>query len=271
MLPLTCQRPPAGEHPPAGGAGPPPALTRLAPGATAWSRDEAVRNLGEKDLAASAVVRLVRLAGVYPLWAPAELSDATFARLRCSALAEGLWAAGLSHRKSANILHAPVLIDAAGQVTPLAESTEEELLVLVVSADAEVFPHVLISPNRVRIVGAAAELVLTLDTPEEAGFQWRPQALDAPPERQGQAGVGYVALLVRGEGGWREAARYAWDPYELMFTGPAAGPLPEPPGGRFELDLENSPLLVPRGGEIPKPKPRPLGPLPPRFRPGQDA
>jgi len=90
-----------------------------------------------------------------------------------------------------------------------------------------------------------------------------------------ESGYPYVALLWRGSSAAEdeegkagsaepvEVARYTWDPWELAFTGPLSDKLPDPPGGLFELELEQSEALIPVGGVIPEPPPiPPPGPKP---------
>lgn len=231
--------------PSAGAQRVPPRLTLLAPGWTDWSAAEALERLADEKLGISAAVRLVRLTDIEPLCAPVALTDATVARLRLVRLAEDLWALGLTDRSSANVLHAPALIGPDGGVELVADGTEEEALTLHVSPDAEVFPHLLISPRRVLIAAAPPQLALTLQSPPIIGFA-----------RREQSGYGYVALLWHGETSWREVARYEWQPYELAFAGPASDKLPDPSDGKFVLDMDQSPLLIPVGGEIPEPTPR---------------
>jgi hypothetical protein len=62
-----------------------------------------------------------------------------------------------------------------------------------------------------------------------------------------------------------EVAMYRWDPDELAFLGPANDKLPDPPGGKFELDLKASRGLIPVGGDIPD-APQPPGAQPPNKK-----
>lgn len=221
-----------------------PKLTLIAIESADWSRAEALGRLADEKSGISAAVRLVRLAEACPLCVPQEITDATAARLRVVQLSDTVWALGLADRRSERVLRAPVLIGADGEVTVVADGTEEEALTLHVSPDADVFPHLLISPWRVLLAEVPPRLALTLKSPDIVGFS-----------RKEQEGYAYVGLMLHGEQGWVEVARYRWEPYELALAGPASDKLPDPPGGKFVLDMEASPLLIPEGGEIPEPDP----------------
>jgi hypothetical protein len=240
-------------------ASPSPKLTLIAPESARWDRAAALQHLDEAKLAVSAAVRLVRLSDAAPLSVPTELTDATAARLRLRKLSANFWALGLGEVRDDRKLQAPVLIGLDGGVQTIAEGTDEEAAILYISSDTRVVPHILVTPARVLVLDEALQPALTLASPPEIGFQGR--------QREGYR---YVGLMLRSETGWVEVARYTWDPYELVFEGPAADKLPDPPGGRFALDMDKSPLLIPKGGEIPEPRPRP--PEPPRiFTPGWEA
>jgi len=240
--------------------GEPPKLTLLDADSVKWTRDEAVEHLADQKLAVSAAIRLVRLSEVDALCVPEILTDELVKQLRVVSLGEGVWALGLAVRGDMRALQAPVLIDAAGEAVVVADGTEEEVLLLHRSEDADVYPHVLISPLRVWVVNTVPpELALTLDAPPPIGF--RAQTKD---------GLSYIGLMRHGADGWEELASYRWQPYEFMFAGPASDALPDPPGGKFELDMEQSPLLIPVGGEIPPPKPNRM-PERPVFGPDWDA
>ena len=202
--------------------------------------------MGDPKLGLSAAVRLVRLADVAALCVPAELTDAHVARLRLVELAPQRWALGLADAKDEHRLRAPALISADGDVTLVGDGVEEELALLYLSRDADVFPHLVILPHRVSLVGDELVTAIVLATCENVRF-------DLGNER----GFSYVALLLTGWAKVVEVARYRWDPYELTFMGPAIDKLPDPPGGKFELDLEASRRLEPVGGEIPAPSPAP--------------
>ena len=126
-----------------------PKLTVIAPESAEWSREEAVLLLPDEALGVSAAVRLVRLAEASPLCVPADLTDATARRLRLVPLADDLWALGLRARRNERVLHTPLLIGQGGAVYVVADGTEEEALLLHISANAEIFPHLLTSPERI--------------------------------------------------------------------------------------------------------------------------
>jgi hypothetical protein len=230
-----------------------PKLTVILPEAENWSAAEATARLLDNQAGISAAVRLVHLCGLEPLCVPAGMTDATASCLRLVELSDELWALGLRDALSQNVLHAPVLVGRDGEVTQIAEGTEEELLRMHIAADPEVFPHLLISPRRVWMTRLPLAQALALDGPDCVGFCWREDG-----------GFPYVGLLGGHNCNFAEITRYLWEPYEFAFTGPAMDALPDPPGGKFQLDLGNSPQLIPMGGEIPEPKPLPAEPPPNR-------
>ena len=221
-----------------------------------WSREEAVARLDDEHDGVRAAVRLVRLAGLAPLCVPDELSEAQTSRLRLLRLRDDCWALGLPDRRDARCLHAALLISATGEVTPLAEGVEEEWLTLHVSRDADVFPHLAICPQKVLLVAADVTPAVVLAPGQHVRFALR-------TERR----FSYVALLAPTSTGEAEVARFRWDPYEMTFTGPASDKLPDPPGGRFQIDLKASRRLEPVGGELPEPEEN----KPPPRRPHEPA
>jgi hypothetical protein len=235
----------------------------LLPEFEAWSREEALARLTDEAASLSAAVRLVGLAEADPLCVPDPLSAEVARRLRVVVLSETLWALGLGTSDQGQ-LRSPVLIDAAGAVMLPVDGVEEEVALLWVAEDAELFPHVLTALERVWIVGEELHPALVAMSPMGLKFEVREED-DVP----------YVALLWRHRpevadegdqttgGEPAEVARYTYDPYEFAFMGPLADKLPDPPGGLFELDLEQSEGLIPVGGEIPEPPPIEI----PKFEP----
>ena len=231
-----------------------PAVSKLiAPESLRWSRDEARAKLGDDKLGLSAALRLVRLAGVAALCVPEALTDNHVRRLRLVVLDSQHWALGLADKKDSQALRAAVLISADGDVQPLAEGVEEELLVLHVSKDADVFPHLATLPDRVLLIGEEIVPAIVLTADQKVRF-----------ELHSERGFGYVALVLAEGSPKAELARYRWDPYELTFLGPASDKLPDPPGGKFQIDLKASRRLVPVGGEIPPTQPNKPGPKSPQ-------
>lgn len=234
---------------------PEPQPNPVLPESEAWSREEALAQLTDEATSLSAAVRLVRLAEAAPLCVPEPLSPEVARRLRVVTLSESLWALGLGTSDESR-LRSPVLINADGEVRSPVSGVEEEVALLCVAADADLFPHLLIALERVWMVGDELQSALVAQSPTGLRFDVRYED-----------GYPYVALLWRssdaaaGEGGEAargepvEVARYTYDPYEFAFMGPLADKLPDPPGGLFELDLEQSEALVPVGGEIPEPPP----------------
>ncbi len=226
-----------------------PVLKLLAPQSPAWTRAQAVAHLDDPNMAVSAAIRLVRLAELTPLCAPGALTDRLIRRLRVVALNASWRALGYADRAGPDRLRAPVLIGADGAVRRIATGAAEEALILYVAEDAEIFPHVALLPHRVFVIEDELEQALSLEEPKDVRFAWREES-----------GFPYVGLVLLPGGDGDEVARYTWDPYELVFFGPVVDKLPDPPGGKFELDLEASPRLIPRGGEIPEPEPLPERP-----------
>ncbi len=229
-------------------------LTLIVPESANWSRMDALLLLADPKLGLSAAVQLIRLARAAPLCVPPELTDQTAAQLRVLPLADGLWALGVLDRRRPDVLRAPVLIGLGGCVYTVADGPEEEAAALHVSKDADVFPHLLITPVRTWIVGAPPALALTRVHPADVGFAWGEDG-----------GRPYVGLVLGGPAGPREVARYFWEPYELGFVGPAADVLPDPPGGQFSVGIDASPLLIPVGGVLPEPLPIEQEPPPLRI------
>lgn len=242
--------------PPGGAPQSQPVAEPVAPGSSEWSRAEACTHLDDEKLGVSAAVRLVRLAELEPLCVPGALTADHMRRLRLVSLGPERWALGLTEKRKKDMLRAPVLIAADGTITALAEGVEEELLVLYVSPDAEVFPHVATTPLRVLIVGEEVVPAIVRKAEQPVRFALRQEG-----------GYSYVGLLAAGGRGDAEIARYIWDPYEMVFLGPAADRLPDPPGGQFQIDLKASRRLEPRGGEIPEPEEN-REPPPRRDEPG---
>jgi hypothetical protein len=226
----------------------------ILPQSQSWSCEEALAKLDDESAAVSAAVRLVRLSAAAPLGVPDPLPARIATRLRVLRLSDALWALGWSVAGHENRLRSAVLIGSAGEVELPVSGTEEEFSLLYVSDDVDVFPHLLITPLRVLIVAAPVQPAIMAKSLGDSRFAMRHER-----------GFPYVALVCSGaaeaEGDQEppaepvEVARYAWDPYEMSFMGPAADKLPDPPGGRFEIDLKQSPALVPVGGEIAKPDP----------------
>lgn len=231
-----------------------PAVTLIVPESVKWSREEACAKLADDKLGLSAAIRLVRLAEAAPLCVPAELTDEHVRQLRAVRLSEQRWALGLADKASDRRLRAAIFISADGEVTLPAEGTEEELLVLHISKDADVFPHLLVLPDRVLVIGEPIVTALELEPEQTVRFELREYK-----------GYPYVALVFTRGSEAVEAARYKWDTDELVFAGPAQDKLPDPPGGKLRVDLKASRRFVPVGGEIPEPKlnppPRPAGPV----------
>ena len=255
-------QPTAKSTPPTPVEPPEPEPDPLLPESKAWSREDALAKLADEAARLSAAVRLVHLSQVAPLCVPDPLPPKIARRLRVVALSGSLWAIGLAAPDESRLL-APVLIDAKGAVTLPLEGVEEEIALLYVAQDAEIFPHLLIVPERVLTVGDELLVALVAKSPEGLLFELRHE--NAYPHL---ALIWHGPFAMAGEespagtGEPVELARYNYDPYEFAFMGPLADKLPDPPGGLFELDLEQSQALIPVGGEIPEP---------PKFEPPRPA
>lgn len=245
LVALGCKRnapPPTG---PQTSAGPAAAEALLAPESAEWTAAEACTHLEDAKLGLSAAVRLVRLAAVEPLCLPADAPDALLGKLRLVRLNDEYWALGIAQGRQADALYAPVLISTTGEVQRVAEDIEEELATLHIAADPEVFPHVVIRPQRVQIIddyGLSTAVVLNPD--QRVRFTLRRHE-----------GFPYVALVVLDRADDDEAARYTWGPYELVFLGPAQDRLPIAGDEYFAIDVQASERWEPLGGELPETKP----------------
>ena len=238
---------------------PAPALpSLLEPASLEWSKSQAREKLADKKLGLSAAIRLVYLSELAPLCVPNELTDDLMGRLKLVELNDTYWALGLANRRDEHCLHAPVLITGDGEIEELAEVINEELLVLHVSDDSDVFPHVALLPPVAMLIENEVSVAMVLEPDAPVQFALRRQD-----------GFPYVALALLQPGDADEVAKYVWDPYEETFFGPLIDILPDPPGGKFCLDPDASLRLEPMGGELPEPKALPEPPDEPRQRPIQ--
>jgi hypothetical protein len=213
-----------------------------------WSRDEAVANLEDEALGLSAAVRLVRLAKVSSPIVPDPISAQAARELKLLPLGERSYALGRADPTRPNVLRSPMLITPEGDITtpPVSEGEIE----LHISPSPNSFPHVLLLGPEVRIAQDMTETALMLNSPIGMSFELRDND-----------GYPYIVLMTPASDDRppQEAARYSWDPFEEMFAGPLSDKLPDPPGGNFELDLDESKRLTPRGGEIADPIPLKTG------------
>lgn len=234
----------SGESPPASQPTPPDdSLTLLAAGWDSWTASEAVEKLTERSRAVSAALRLIRIADIEPLCAPRAITDRTLRRLRVLPLDTAGWALGfITPAAPTATLAAPVLLASSGTVHRVTDGVDEEALVLYCSDRPHAFPRVLIAPQRVWLASIPPQLALTLHNAGPTRF--------TEIEEEGHR---RIAILCTTPAGPVVVARYVWDGYEGAFAGPASDRLPVPPGGKFQLDLGESPLLVPVGGDIPDP------------------
>lgn len=206
-----------------------------------WTVAEALERLADDAAAPSAALRLVRLAGLKIRELPEPLPADVAARLRVHVLPNALRIVGIADADDAQRVHTPLIIDADGGVRPPGDGAA---WTLHLADDPDIFPHLLIGPQRVLNAAELHEAALLLASPADLAFDLR--RTDGYP---------YVALLLPGEGAAIEVGRFAWEPYERAFVGPAVDRLPTPPGGVFRMDLRESAALQPVGGLIEEPDP----------------
>lgn len=251
-----CDRPPVPASQPGSSPVPTrPVLTLIDPAGLTWSREEACAKLADPASELAAAIRLTQLAPVDLVWMSPAWTDDGIRRLRLLRVDDERWALGLAEPEGPRCLRAPAVIMADGEVQPLADGTDAELLVLYGSEDTDLFPHLLLWPDRVALLTDKVESAITLRQRDAVRFALR--------TRNQRPYVGLVLVAAPQQ----EVARYTWDVYEAMFFGPAADALPDPPGGRFEIDLKASPRLVPVGGELPPPQENVPLPEPPDDAP----
>lgn len=210
-----------------------------------WSREEAAHKLADHREGLTAALRLVELSGLSTsmLKAPAQL--------QLKRLSDELWAIG--NAEDANLLRGPLFIRTDGDVSSPVEFADPETLRLYVSDDVEVFPHLLLLPEMVRLVSGGERsplaIVLLPDQPVEL-------------ELRRHGGFPYISVVLTVTR--TEVAFYRWDPYEQDFMGPSADKLADPPGGRWTADLRACLRLIPVGGELAEPETQPAQPSPPQ-------
>ena len=216
---------------------------------------------------------MVRLAGFDALAVPDPLPDEWADTLHVEALAKNCWCLGV-RRDDDRKLAMPVLIEADGKVSSPSAEAEEEAALLVVSEDADIFPHVLLTPTRVVLIEKTLRAALVSKALGGARFDYRVREEKWPyiglvvPNRASSATSTSAPSTTPATNGeaepaekFIEVAMYRWDPDEQAFLGPANDKLPDPPGGKFELDLRESKALIPVGGDIPD------APAPPAAQP----
>jgi hypothetical protein len=232
----------------------PAAAPAVRPESSEWSRDDALARLDDESARLSAAVRLARLSNVTPEWLADPLSEEEAARLSLLPLAEKRWALGLTVPGQAGRSLNPLLISGDGSVSPMRDPGEVGPWLLCVSDAPEYFPHVLIGRTRVLLAGEPLQTALVgrklsgvrFDVHEREGLRRLVLVLTDPLDEHAAA-----EGAVPGRPDARVVAEYRWDVVEQVFVGPASDKLPDPPGGRFELDVEASVGLLPVGGETP--------------------
>ncbi len=217
----------------------------LVDGSADWSRDEALGQLREGEDERTRLTAAVRLAQ-HQGGLPEELPDAFVADLAVQSLGDLGWVLGSAADPHANAdgtirvlpLQMPLLLDAAGQLR--AVEYYADLAICYPSRDAEVFPHLVVTPFEVWCLDQEGLRPALVAADLRGGwFQWR-------------FNNGYPYVIVRhpaAEEG--ELARYRWDPYELTFMGPLMERVPGEDDGLMALNLDASRLLIPVGGHVP--------------------
>lgn len=238
-----------------------PAAEPLQPASLNWSKAEAAAHLHDSEAAISAAVRLVRLSGVTAVCVPEVLRPDVFAHLTVVSVGEQL-ALGFAQDTQRKRVVAPVLIDRAGEVTaPIAWDHQPEYAVLVRSDDPNEFPNVIVLPREVWLLRPGPQRAIMAKSMGKGRF-------DVIQDRRGIS-LAIVVEAPQADGSTRRrvGARFRWDGTEEMFVGPGANKYPEPPGGEYELDVEESPKLVAVGGivsepEMPETTSQPAEPMP---------
>lgn len=247
-----------------------PARNPILPESREWTAAQCVAYLGDEPRGVSAAARLVVLAHAQSPLAADPLPADTAARLRLMRVSTQYRVLAVASESDSTQLRAPVWIDGEGGVLTLPEECQRSA-VLHVSADADIFPHLVICGRVVFNAADPEHAALTVVRPEAVEFELRlqdrfryvalvlPQAPTTQPASRGATQPGATQPATHpAPRSPVEVARYRWDPYELSFSGPAADKLPDPPGGKFELNVADSHYLVPVGGEIPEaPAPKP--------------
>lgn len=253
-------------------------VAAILPESTEWSRDVALGRLRADDateiVRRSAAVRLTRLAAVPIGCLPDEATDKWLAGLRVLHLGSNRWAMGIAGEEPRTV-GMPALISEDGRVQALVPETEEEAATLVVSDDAEIFPHLVITPMRVQIVTDVVRSALVAKSMGGARFaycrkddRWPYVGVRFTPKPSSSPTTGPRESKTEDI----EVAQYRWDPDEGAFIGPERDFLPGSQEERFVLDLRESKLLIPVGGEIqeptdPSPANPPIAPRRDRNRP----
>lgn len=220
-------------------APPPPLLAE----SRKWSREQAAEQLSDAAAAISAAVRLIELAEPESRYAQGEWPVERVNRLRLLPIGDSEYVFGVADESNAKLLAQAMRIAVDGSVKAIAVEEMPDARVYV-SPDRDLFPALLIGKRQVRMLSDIESEALTIESPDNLRFD-----LHEKDE------IASVLLMLDGAGGAVEAARYRWDPYELTFIGPACDKLPDPPGGKFQLDLKRCAALTPMGGELlPPPK-----------------
>lgn len=206
-----------------------------------WTIEIALEKLADEEEAVCAAIRLVQLKADETYLADPEERTELFTTLGLGQLGENLRVLGVAEVGRKGHYWSPWLIDGVGAVESAGDPNAGPNLVRV-SADPAVFPHLIVTPERVfNPLDEDDRTFMVLEAHQPVRFAIRYQQRWP-----------YVALVLR-EDDAVEAARFRWMPFEEAFHGPMHDDLPEPAEGSFRIDLDASDGLEPVGGKIPPP------------------
>lgn len=213
----------------------------LLPESHTWTREQAAERLADDNAALSAAVRLLELSDWKFEDPEAAWTHERVAAMRVMPIAEDKFVFGRSDPANEHLLIDAVFIHSDGTTESLPGETSSAMRVYA-SPDRDLFPSLLLSGRQVRLISDLSNEALLVESPESVAFDLRVRDE-----------LANIVLVFERDGVRSDVARYRWDPYELTFIGPASDKLPDPPGGKFQLDLRRSTALTPMGGEIPPP------------------
>ncbi|MBL8880091.1 MAG: hypothetical protein JNG88_13310 [Phycisphaerales bacterium] len=213
----------------------------LNPESKQWTREQAAAHLDDAEAAVSAAIRLIELGAPESPHLTGDWTAERVKAVRVMPLGDAEHVFGVVDEGNDKLLKDVVRIAADGGVAALSIEEMPNARVYA-SPDRDLFPTLVIGDRQIRVLSDLETEALTIEAPETLRFDLREKD-----------DITAIVLMLDVGGGPVEAARYRWDPYELTFIGPACDQLPDPPGGKFQLDLKRSAALTPMGGELPPP------------------